>query len=94
MSARRSRCKTHCPTCHAHFSSNAAFDAHRKGPIGARYCAEPADLTSRAGVPVFGVKDLAGVCEIAGGGVHVGIVWALARSQGGPERFAGLREAA
>jgi hypothetical protein len=90
-------CTTHCRSCGAHFSSTAAFDAHRKGPIDARYCEHPNDVVTLAGEARLGIKSAAGVCDVASpSSPQVGVtVWALAASlDGSAGRVAGLRDAA
>ena len=44
----------HCGVCHRDFMGLAAFDKHRRGPHGARYCVDPdADTaTTETGNPV------------------------------------------
>lgn len=44
----------HCAKCHLDFMGLAAFDKHRRGPHGARYCVDPAtdDATTHTGRPV------------------------------------------
>lgn len=71
---RKTRCKSHCRTCGGCFSSDSAFDAHRRGPMSARYCVDMADD------PRFAVKSSDGGCCVRGdvwGGVRV---WTLARN--------------
>jgi hypothetical protein len=41
--------QAHCPTCHEHFSSVAAFDRHRPRGI----CQHPSTVARRNGDPVF-----------------------------------------
>lgn len=38
MSNRTPSCRCHCRCCGAHFTSEAGFDAHRKGPTDERRC--------------------------------------------------------
>lgn len=47
--ARVATCRYHCRPCGAHFTSLAAFDAHREGPMDARHCEIPDDLVERDG---------------------------------------------
>jgi len=60
VSRQRVRCRAHCPACGGHFTSDAAFDAHREGSHrdGERRCLEP------EGVPCLRVVTDSGRCEI------------------------------
>jgi len=60
VSRQRVRCRAHCPACGGHFTSEAAFDAHREGSHrhGERHCLEP------EGVPCLRVVTDSGRCEI------------------------------
>jgi hypothetical protein len=53
-----SNCRSHCRTCHTHFSSDAAFDAHRRGPAEGRYCCDTVDDGR------FAIKAQTGKCAI------------------------------
>lgn len=93
-------CINHCAGCGSHFSSVAAFDAHRFGDHAtARYCEEPLDVASLA------PKTAAGICKIGAPVPRISVtVHALARdlenwSQRGSSELVrkakdGLREAA
>lgn len=37
----------HCATCHATFGSISGFDAHRTGPMTARWCLHPNDVPGK-----------------------------------------------
>lgn len=60
-STQRVRCRSHCPSCGAHFTSDGAFDAHRAGSHreGDRHCLDPE--------PVEGLRVVtdSGRCEIS-----------------------------
>lgn len=67
----RTGCVACCPACGRHFAGDSAFDAHRAGPAGGRWCVDPAEVARLV------VKTEAGSCGL-GGVVRVGVVvWAL-----------------
>lgn len=43
------RCR--CPACGEYFTSPGAFDMHRAGEHGSRYCIHPSELTTKDGSP-------------------------------------------
>lgn len=44
----------HCVTCHLTFSSNVAFDLHRRAPVdGEARCIHPAKVVNKKGAPVL-----------------------------------------
>jgi hypothetical protein len=68
-------CRSHCRACHTHFSSDAAFDAHRRWPAEGRYCCDPLDDGR------FAIKAQAGKCAIASGLVRDGVmIWTYGRT--------------
>lgn len=87
-----SYCRFHCSTCHGHFSSLAAFDAHRRGEFEPedgqrpRHCV---DLEEYAEEMAEKPKSIAkwcyrdGVCELAKPGSRLEgvLVWGEAGSQ-------------
>ena len=70
-------CHYHCRACECCFSSLAAFDRHRRGPLDERYCGDPNAL------PALVYEDAPAQCEISF--THDGedvLVWQLATSAG------------
>jgi hypothetical protein len=51
--------QAHCPSCHAHFSSDSAFDLHlgRIPASGPPRCKDPAKLTKGDGTPKLVLRD-------------------------------------
>lgn len=81
------RCSAHCTVCGSHFSSDSAFDAHRRGPVEERYCCDPIDDAR------FAAADESGSCDLTGRGPLVGVtVWTLSAHR--RSTFPGLRGAA
>lgn len=73
--ARRTGCRAHCRECGVCFSSDGAFDAHRRGRPEDRYCVDVFD-DSR-----FVVKTAEGQCVVRGDVWGAGVsVWTLARN--------------
>ena len=63
--------QAHCPTCHRHWGSVAAFDLHRQGPIDARFCADPETI-------VWGpASRYAGKPRLRGAEGPHGVTWVL-----------------
>lgn len=63
-------CKSHCRGCGRHFASDAAFYRHRRGPVGDRRCADPADDAE--------LESFTGDCRIdTPGNPYQGSVWRL-----------------
>lgn len=60
--AARTACQYHCCACGGHFSSLAAFDAHRRGEPGARHC-DP-DVANSAGEAMLVPKTENGSCAM------------------------------
>ena len=82
---RRMTCTDHCSACGAHFHGTGAFDAHRQGEQGSRYCAEPSEVVmlkgKREGLPALQVWTDAGSCASWSNGKRTWIegvmVWQL-----------------
>ena len=55
----RSKCASHCGGCGRHFAGDTAFDAHRRGKNGNRYCADPQDVN-------LVLKRTDGTCDLFG----------------------------
>ena len=75
--AKRSRCSSHCSSCNLHFTSDAAFDAHRVGdyaaPIGSetgRRCLHPIEVLDRDGESRFLALTTTGRCVEAARTLH------------------------
>jgi hypothetical protein len=79
-SRRQSTCTNHCVACGSHFSSLGAFDAHRKGEPGGRWCDEPDD------VPRLAAKSNHGRCDLAAPAFRVNgvTIWSLGSDLEGP----------
>lgn len=58
----RTSCTHHCPACSSHFTSQAAFDAHRRGKPGARYC--DTDAVNEDGEALLVIKSENGSCDL------------------------------
>ena len=70
-------CHYHCRACECCFSSLAAFDRHRRGPLDDRYCGDPNEL------PALVYEDSPARCEISftHDGEDVNL-WQLAKTAG------------
>lgn len=60
-----------CSGCYRNFSSDTAFDRHRRGPYSARECLDPAEIglvrrENRYGSPVWGLPGSAYTANLAG----------------------------
>lgn len=90
--SRRVGCSSHCRACGLHFSSDSAFDAHRAGPMDARYCVDVHEERDKAGRLRFVARSSDGFCDV----VHVEdvTVWTLRKNMEAGERLRGLGEAA
>lgn len=58
----RTNCVAHCVTCGAHFASDTAFFAHRRGEPDSRYC--DTEATNRDGEHLLVVKSERGSCSL------------------------------
>ena len=86
-------CQYHCRSCGSHFTSERAFDAHRRGSHEAntRHCIDPATITGRNRV-----VEVVGTCRISDGREHPHSpvsVWVLATSVGAGDRIAASKAA-
>lgn len=74
MMGPRTSCTHHCCACQGHFTSLAAFDAHRVGPPDDRRC--DVDVEDREGRALLVPKTENGTCLLQRPGQVGVVVWA------------------
>lgn len=86
----RVTCVFCCRSCGRHFSSEAAWELHRKGSYRTgRYCVEPETVKGKSPATTLVPKSTDGICAISNGHeVHGVTVWQTAAA-----RDAGTRPA-
>lgn len=79
-------CTAHCRACGRHFSSNAAFEKHRRESA----CVDPVEITAKDGSAWF--TTVKGDCRVAGYLTLVGVD--IHQEAAAADRGASLRSAA